>query len=80
MLAGVAGEKSWRQMVEKGIALAVLPETAARRSQEKMVIRVIPETGTWALRQPHDLLVKLQIRVRTRATVVVFLRPRPPLP
>jgi molybdate transport repressor ModE-like protein len=38
------------QMVEKGIGLAILPETAARRSQESMAIRVIPLTDAWALR------------------------------
>jgi DNA-binding transcriptional LysR family regulator len=38
------------QMVEKGIGLAILPETAARRCQESMAIRVIPLTDTWALR------------------------------
>ena len=38
------------QMVEKGIGLAILPETAAQRSQESMAIRVIPLTDTWALR------------------------------
>ncbi len=39
------------QMVEKGIGLAILPETAARRCQQSMAIRVIPLTDTWALRQ-----------------------------
>ena len=38
------------QMVEKGIGLAILPETAARRYQDSMAIRVIPLTDTWALR------------------------------
>jgi molybdate transport repressor ModE-like protein len=38
------------QMAEKGIGLAVLPETAARRSQESMAIRVIPLSDAWALR------------------------------
>ena len=38
------------QMVEKGIGLAILPETAARRSQESMAIRIIPLSDTWTLR------------------------------
>jgi hypothetical protein len=38
------------QMVEKGIGLAIMPETAARRSQQSMAIRVIPITDTWTLR------------------------------
>ncbi|HMJ27402.1 MAG TPA: LysR family transcriptional regulator [Xanthobacteraceae bacterium] len=39
------------QMVEKGIGVAILPETAARRCQQSMAIQVIPLTDTWALRQ-----------------------------
>jgi len=39
------------QMVEKGIGIAILPETAARRCQQSMAIRVIPLTDTWARRQ-----------------------------
>jgi molybdate transport repressor ModE-like protein len=38
------------QMVEKGIGVAILPETAARRRQESMAIRIIPLTDTWARR------------------------------
>ncbi len=39
------------QMVEKGIGVAILPETAAQRCQQSMAIQVIPLTDTWALRQ-----------------------------
>ena len=39
------------QMVEKGIGVAILPETAARRCQRSMAIQAIPLTDTWALRQ-----------------------------
>src|SRR6187549_3998803 len=39
------------QMVEKGIGVAILPETAARRSQQSMAIQAIPLTDTWAVRQ-----------------------------
>jgi len=39
------------QMVEKGIGVAILPETAARRCQQSMAIQAIPLTDTWAVRQ-----------------------------
>jgi DNA-binding transcriptional LysR family regulator len=45
------------RMVESGIGLAVLPETAARRFQRSMTIRVIPLTDTWALRH-HAVWVR----------------------
>jgi DNA-binding transcriptional LysR family regulator len=45
------------QMVEKGIGLAILPETAARRSQQSMSIRVIPFTDTWT-RRPLTICVR----------------------
>ena len=38
------------RLVESGIGLAVLPETAARRCQRSMAIRVIPLTDAWAAR------------------------------
>ena len=67
------------QMVEKGIGLAILPETAARRCQQSMAIRVIPLTDTWALRQ-------LTICVRSFSSLPVhaqrlveFLRSRTPV-
>jgi len=39
------------QMAEKGIGVAILPETAARRCQQSMAIQAIPLTDTWAVRQ-----------------------------
>jgi DNA-binding transcriptional LysR family regulator len=45
------------RMVESGIGLAVLPETAARRFQRSMTIRVIPLTDSWALRH-HAVCVR----------------------
>ena len=45
------------QMVEKGIGVAILPETAARRSQQSMAIRVVPLTDTWA-RRPLTICVR----------------------
>jgi molybdate transport repressor ModE-like protein len=52
------------QMVEKGIGVAILPETAARRFQQSMAIQAIPLTETWALRQ-------LTICVRSFASLPV---------
>ena len=45
------------RMVESGIGLAVLPETAARRSRHSMAIRIIPLTDQWALRR-HAICVR----------------------
>jgi len=45
------GSELMCQMVEKGVGVAILPETAARRCQQSMAIQVIPLTDTWALRQ-----------------------------
>jgi DNA-binding transcriptional LysR family regulator len=38
------------RMVERGVGLAVMPETAVRRSRRAMAIRAIPLTDAWALR------------------------------
>jgi len=38
------------RMVESGIGLAVLPESAARRCQRSMAIRIVPLTDGWAPR------------------------------
>jgi molybdate transport repressor ModE-like protein len=38
------------RMVESGIGLAVLPESAARRFQRSMAIRIVPLSDGWALR------------------------------
>lgn len=65
------------RVVEAGIGLAVIPETAARRCQRSMAIRVIPLTDSWALRH-------LTICVRSYASLpahaqglVEHLRARP---
>jgi DNA-binding transcriptional LysR family regulator len=68
------------QMVEKGIGLAVLPETAARRSQESMAIRVIPLTDTWALRHLTICLRSFNSFPAHAQRLVEFLRPRTPVP
>jgi DNA-binding transcriptional LysR family regulator len=45
------------RLVESGIGVAVLPETAARRSQRSMAIRVMSLTDSWALRH-HAVCVR----------------------
>jgi molybdate transport repressor ModE-like protein len=45
------------RMVENGIGLAVLPETAARRFQRSMAIRSVALTDSWALRH-HAICVR----------------------
>jgi molybdate transport repressor ModE-like protein len=45
------------RMVESGIGLALLPETAARRFRQSMAIRIIPLTDKWALRR-HAVCVR----------------------
>jgi DNA-binding transcriptional LysR family regulator len=45
------------RMVESGIGLAVLPETAARRSQHSMEIQIVSLTDKWALRR-HSICVR----------------------
>jgi DNA-binding transcriptional LysR family regulator len=45
------------RIVESGVGLAVLPETAARRCRQSMAIRVIPLTDKWALRR-HAICVR----------------------
>jgi molybdate transport repressor ModE-like protein len=45
------------RMVESGIGIAVVPETAARRSQRSHAIRVFPLTDNWAPRH-HAICVR----------------------
>jgi DNA-binding transcriptional LysR family regulator len=39
------------RMVEQGVGLAVVPQTAARRCRRSMAIRAVPLSDPWALRQ-----------------------------
>ncbi|OWJ66043.1 LysR substrate-binding domain-containing protein [Inquilinus limosus] len=39
------------RMVEQGVGLAVVPETAARRCRRSMAIRAVPLSDPWALRR-----------------------------
>jgi DNA-binding transcriptional LysR family regulator len=66
------------RMVESGIGLAVLPETAARRSQRSMAIRIIPLTDRWAIRH-HAICVRDFGSLPAHAKrLVECLRPRAP--
>jgi molybdate transport repressor ModE-like protein len=67
------------QMVEKGIGLAILPETAARRSQESMAIHVIPLTDTWALRHLSICVRSFSALPAHAQRLVAFLRPPKPV-
>ncbi|SEP24038.1 Adenylate and Guanylate cyclase catalytic domain-containing protein [Rhodospirillales bacterium URHD0017] len=68
------------QMVEKGIGLAILPETAARRSQQSMAIRVIPLTDTWALRHLRICVRSFKSLPAHAQRLVEFLRLPTPMP
>jgi molybdate transport repressor ModE-like protein len=66
------------RMVESGIGLAVLPETAARRSQRSMAIRIISLTDEWAVRR-HAICVRSFAALPAHAKrLVECLRPRGP--
>jgi molybdate transport repressor ModE-like protein len=67
------------QMVEKGIGLAILPETAARRSQESLAIRVIPLTDTWALRHLSICVRSMRSLPVHAQRLVEYLRSRTPV-
>jgi len=68
------------QMVEKGIGVAILPETAARRSQQSMAIQVVPLTDTWA-RRPLTICVRNLGSLPVHAQrLIEFLRPRALVP
>jgi DNA-binding transcriptional LysR family regulator len=68
------------QMVEKGIGLAIMPETAARRSQQSMAIRIIPLTDTWALRNLSVCVRSMRSLPAHAHRLVEFLKPRTPVP
>jgi molybdate transport repressor ModE-like protein len=67
------------RMVESGIGLAMLPETAARRFQHSMAIRIISLTDEWALRR-HAICVRSFASLPAHAKrLVECLRPSAPL-
>ncbi|WP_342241060.1 LysR substrate-binding domain-containing protein [Inquilinus sp. OTU3971] len=47
----LGGFDSVCRMVEQGVGLAVVPETAARRCRRSMAIRTVPLSDPWALRR-----------------------------
>jgi len=55
------------RMVEQGVALAVVPETAARRCRRSIAIRAVPLADSWALR-------RLSICVRSLDVLPVHAR------
>jgi DNA-binding transcriptional LysR family regulator len=55
------------RMVEQGVGLAVVPETAARRCRRSMAIRAVPLSDPWALR-------RLSICVRSLDALAVHAR------
>jgi molybdate transport repressor ModE-like protein len=66
------------RMVDSGIGLAVLPETAARRCQRMMKIRVVALTDTWALRHHAICVRNLRSLPAHAQQLVEGLRPRSP--
>jgi DNA-binding transcriptional LysR family regulator len=68
------------QMVEKGIGVAILPETAAQRCQESMAIRIIPLTDTWARRRLMICVRSFRSLPVHAQRLVEFLRPRTLVP
>ena len=68
------------QMVEKGIGVAILPETAARRCQESMDIQIIPLTDTWARRNLMICARSFMSLPVHAQRLVEFLRPRTLVP
>jgi DNA-binding transcriptional LysR family regulator len=63
------------QMVEKGIGVAILPETAARRCQQSMAIQVIPLTDTWTRRHLKICVRSFRSLPVHAQRLVEFLRP-----
>ncbi len=66
------------RMVESGIGLAVLPETAARRCQNSMAIGIVSLTDRWAVRR-HAICVRSFASLPAHAKrLVECLRPGTP--
>jgi molybdate transport repressor ModE-like protein len=64
-------------MVESGIGIAVVPETAARRWQRSMSLRAVPLTDAWAVRHLTTCFRSLKPLPPHARRLVEFLRPRP---
>jgi DNA-binding transcriptional LysR family regulator len=63
----VSSFESACRMIEAGVGVGVLPESAARRHARSMAIRLVPLSDAWALRA-------MQICVRSLAELPVFAR------
>ncbi|MDO9569743.1 MAG: LysR substrate-binding domain-containing protein [Hydrogenophaga sp.] len=55
------------RMIETGVGIGILPESAARRHAQKMVIRIVPLSDPWSLRA-------MQICVRNLEALPQFAR------
>ena len=55
------------RMIEAGVGIGVLPDSAARRHAQHMAIRIVPLEDAWSLRS-------LQICVRSFEGLPVFAR------
>jgi molybdate transport repressor ModE-like protein len=67
------------QLVESGVGLAILPETAALRSQRSMAIRAIPFADPWTLRHLSICVRSFRSLPAHAQRLVEFLRPRAPV-
>lgn len=66
------------RMVEQGVGLGVVPETAARRCQRSMAIRTVGLTDRWALRQLTLCMRRFDELPAHAQALVAHLEARPP--
>jgi molybdate transport repressor ModE-like protein len=64
------------RLVEAGIGLAVLPETAAKRCRQSMAIRQVPLTDAWALRHFSICVKSFRSLPAHAQRLVEYLSPR----
>ena len=69
------------RMVEQGVGLAVVPETAARRCRRSMAIRAVPLSDPWALRHLTICVRRLDaLPAHARRLVEHLAKDAPPVP
>lgn len=69
------------RMVEQGVGLAVVPESAARRCRRSMAIRAVPLSDPWALRRLSICVRSLDaLPAHARRLVEHLARDAPPAP
>jgi len=69
------------RMVEQGVGLAVVPETAARRCRRSMAIRAVPLSDPWALRHLAICVRRLDaLPAHARRLVEHLAKDAPPAP